>query len=77
MEKVLNSKTAHLPTAEEYRENVMKTVLPTLQEWSSPKYQCPKCGGGMCKDLRIVLTSYPAQYKYQCQDCGYTETQFA
>lgn len=65
-----------LPTAEEYKENVIKTVLPTLQEWSQPKYQCPKCSGGMCKDLRVVLTTYPAQYKYQCQECGYTEYLF-
>ena len=28
---------------------------------------CPKCGGAM---LETVLTSYPPQYRYDCQKCG-------
>ena len=62
-----------LPTAEEYKENVMKTVTQFSGEWSQPKYQCPKCGGGMCKNLYITLTTVPAQYEYRCQDCGNVE----
>ena len=73
----MNDEKLVLPTAEEYRENAMKTVIPQFAgEWSQPKYQCPKCGGGMCKNLMMVLTTHPVQYSYTCHDCGYTETQF-
>ena len=63
-----------LPTAKEYIESYrFKNEFPA---WSKPKYQCPKCGGGMCKNLTIVLTTYPPQYMYQCYKCGYSENQF-
>ena len=74
--KDINDINLVLPTAEEYKENIMKTVLPSLLEWSKPKYQCPKCGGGMCKNMTVTLTTVPAQYEYQCQDCGYIEYLF-
>lgn len=33
---------------------------------SEPKYRCPKCGGGMCKDLTIVfLTHLEAMKEYR------------
>lgn len=45
----------------------------TLEGYSEPIYQCPKpkCGGGMCKDLNMVLTSKPPQYLYKCNKCGH------
>lgn len=67
--------SADLPTADEYRKSI--GVPYTYQrEWSEPKYICPKCGGGMCRNEMVVLTSYPAQYEYQCNKCGYVEYQF-
>ena len=30
-----------------------------LMKWSEPKYPCPECGAGMCRNETIVLTSYP------------------
>ena len=62
----------NLPTAKEYRE----AAIPFASQWSEPKYQCPKCGGGMCRNEMVVLTSYPAQYEYQCDKCGYIEYQY-
>ena len=62
----------NLPTAKEYRE----AALPFTSQWSEPKYQCPKCGGGMHRNEMVVLTSYPAQYEYQCDQCGYIEYQY-
>lgn len=32
--------------------------------------ECPKCGKLVYKRTDIVLTSYPAQYQYEC-DCGW------
>lgn len=63
----------NLPTADEYRKLVS---FPTpIQEWSEPKYQCPYCGGGMCKNLLMILDSCPEQYKYRCNNCGHIEYQ--
>lgn len=63
-----------LPTAKEYIEYYR--FENEFHPWSKPKYQCPKCGGGMCKDLTMMLTTYPPKYMYQCCKCGYTESQF-
>lgn len=67
-----STSTTNLPTAKEYRE----AALPFTSQWSEPKYQCPKCGGGMRRNEMVVLTSYPAQYEYQCDKCGYVEYQY-
>lgn len=66
----------HLPSAKEYREAAEKVAFQFTAQWSEPKYQCPKCGGGMCKNLMVVLTSYPAQYEYQCDKCGHIDYQY-
>lgn len=67
--------SADLPTADEYRKFI--GVPYTYQrEWSEPKYICPKCGGGMCRNEMVVLASYPAQYEYKCDKCGHVEYQF-
>ena len=62
--------------AKEYSEAAEKIAFQFTAQWSEPKYQCPKCGGGMCKNLMVTLTTYPAQYEYQCDKCGYIEYQF-
>lgn len=33
--------------------------------------ECPKCGMYIYKRTDIVLTSYPAQYQYECKLCGW------
>jgi hypothetical protein len=66
----------NLPTAKEYSEMVQKAALQFTAQWSEPKYQCPKCGGGMRKNLMVVLTSYPVKYEYCCDKCGYVDYQF-
>ena len=35
---------------------------------------CPKCNKPLMKDESVVLTTYPAQYRYFCEDCGWSET---
>ena len=62
----------NLPSAKEYRE----ATLQFSSQWSEPKYQCPRCGGGMCRNEMVVLTSYPPQYEYQCDKCDYVEYQY-
>lgn len=67
--------TIHLPTAKEYRETAQKSAFQFTTQWSEPKYQCPECGGGMCKNLMVVLSTYPPKYEYQCGKCGYIDYQ--
>lgn len=69
-------KTNYLPTAKEYGEMAQKVAFQRTTQWSEPKYQCSKCGGGMRRNEMIVLTSYPAQYEYQCDKCGHIEYQY-
>ena len=48
-------------------------------QWSQPIYICPKCGGGMCKNLWTCrsLTVMPSitEYEYRCdnEQCGNIE----
>lgn len=67
---------SELPTSEEYADEMTVTFNSPDHEWSEPKYKCPKCGGGMCKNHRYVLASNPARYKYKCDTCGYIDYQF-
>lgn len=72
----LTRETTRLPTAEEYREAAEKVAFQFTSQWSEPKYRCPKCGGGMCRNNMITLTTYPAQYEYRCDKCGHKEYQY-
>ncbi len=72
----ISTSTTCLPSAKEYREAAEKAAFQFTAQWSEPKYQCPKCGGGMCRNEMVVLTSYPAQYEYQCDKCGHIDYQY-
>lgn len=64
----------NLPTKDEYIQQNSYIVNPLIQQFSEPKYKCPKCeSGGMCKDLTKICTSLPPKYIYQCNSCGYIE----
>lgn len=62
-----------LPSLEEYESKNSINVEDIARQWSKPKFKCSKCGGGMCKNEMIVLTSYPASYQYSCDKCGNIE----
>lgn len=68
--------TTHLPSAKEYSEAANKIAFEFTAKWSEPKYQCPKCSGGMRKNMMAVLTTHPAQYQYQCDKCGHIDYQY-
>ena len=48
-----------LPTKEEYEKSIDGWTSWEMKQWSEPKYQCPVCGGGMCKNFTMILTSWP------------------
>lgn len=62
--------TTKLPAREEYKSAIAYEPNP---EYSEPMYQCEQCGGGMCKNNHIVLTSYPPMYLYKCNKCGHVD----
>lgn len=64
-----------LPKAEQYRNSITRYDTPT-PGWSEPKYKCPKCGEGMCRNNMRVLTTNPPKYEYKCKNCGLIEYQF-
>ena len=38
--------------------------------------ECPKCGKYIYRRTDIILTSYPPQYRYEC-DCGWVGSAYA
>ena len=47
---------------------------PSLEAFTNKKktdIQCPECGEPLYKRMDIVLTTYPAQYQYECDKCGW------
>lgn len=38
--------------------------------------ECPKCGKYIYRCTDIILTSYPPQYRYEC-DCGWVGSGYA
>lgn len=52
--------------------------MPMEQEFPNrilTDIECPKCGKKIWKRTDIVLTSYPAQYQYECE-CGWVGYSF-
>ena len=45
------------------------------ENWRLTTCECPECrAAGLWRDEGRVLTSYPAQYYYKCDHCGWTGT---
>ena len=66
-----------LPTREQFIETHTKFTQPVVPRYSQPLYQCPKCGGGMCKDnlsSYVIATNPPIDSDlYKCDSCGFEE----
>ena len=45
--------------------------IDTWQTRSQVNVECPKCGAKLFRRNDIVLTSYPAQYQYECDKCNW------
>ena len=64
------------------REEYIKTLQDEAEirnrKYSEPKYKCPKCDGGMCKNLQYgeIIDTDPPIYKeyYKCDSCGFEDT---
>lgn len=65
------NKNNELPSKTEYEISLGEPL--SFQEWSEPKYKCSECGGGMCKNNMVTLTTYPAMYEYRCNKCGHVD----
>lgn len=63
-----------LPDEEVYVKLYRPQMDLELNIKSEPKYRCPKCSGIVRKCVDFVLTTYPPQYRYECDDCDYSIT---
>ena len=63
---------------EEYIKTLQEESEIRNRVYGEPKYKCPKCDGGMCKNLQYgeVIDTYPPIYKefYKCDSCGFEES---
>lgn len=64
--------TDELPSIEQYQSSKFAIAMQN-DEYSEPLFKCPKCDGGMCKNLTRTLTSLPPSYEYKCDKCGHIE----
>ena len=53
-------------TRKNKRRTHLKISVPGMTE-------CPNCGEIIYKNLTLVLTSYPSQYKYKCPKCPWQQ----
>ena len=67
-------KHGDLPDEEEYVKLYRPQMDLDLNIKSEPKFRCPKCRGIVRKCVSFCLTTYPPQYRYECDDCEYTTT---
>lgn len=61
-----------LPTKDEYVSSTVSSIDVGIstEKYSEPRFKCPKCGGGMRKNLQEICTSLPPKYEYRCDTCG-------
>lgn len=61
---------------DEYQKEKQDTfnVFNDGQAWLKTEVECPVCGKPIYKNITMVLTSYPPQYRYECPQCHWMET---
>ena len=42
------------------------------EKYVKTKIKCPMCGEYIYRDNTIVLTTFPAQYRYFCRNCDWS-----
>lgn len=46
----------------------------TQSHYTKTNIMCPRCGEAIYRDDRVVLTTYPPKYRYECHKCGWFDT---
>ena len=61
-------------TWEEYKnERATHNIYKNNQHYIKTDIECPKCSALIYKNISLVLTSYPPQYQFHCEKCGWTD----
>ena len=55
---------------EEYQANEWKLY----QDREKTTIECPECGALLWRRVDLVLTTYPPQFRYECDSCGWSGT---
>lgn len=59
-------------TWEEYQNQRKKSnIYKNNQHYIQTDIECPKCGDLIYKNISLILTSYPPQYQFHCEKCGW------
>ena len=59
-------------TWEEFKES----NKPIFSDKEETDIECPECGAYIYRNTQIIFTSLPAQYRYECPNCGWSGTWF-
>lgn len=57
-------------TREEFQRKGRHLKIRNPEE---PQYQCPKCGGDVYVDYKLIMMVKPQKHKYYCSECKYKE----
>ena len=62
-------------TWEEYQnQRRQSNIYKNNQHYIQTDIECPKCGALIYKNISLILTSYPPQYQFHCEKCGWVGT---
>lgn len=62
-------------TWEEYKnERATHNIYKNNQHYIKTDIECPNCGEFIYKNISLALTSYPPQYQFHCEKCGWYGT---
>lgn len=62
-----------LPTMEEYIKLHLDDITSlTGEKYSEPLFECPACGGNVCRNETLICASNPPKMRYDCMNCGRT-----
>jgi len=60
-------------TWKEYQnQRRQSNIYKNNQHYIRTDIECPECGALIYKNISLVLTSYPPQYQFHCEKCGWT-----
>ncbi len=54
----------------------LTNIVKNNQRYIRTDIECPKCGALIYKNISVVLTSYPPQYQFHCEKCGWHGTSY-
>ena len=62
---------------EDYKaQRELHNIYKNNQHYVLTDIECPNCGAFIYKNISLILTSYPPQYQFHCEKCGWFDTAY-